>query len=70
MSGTVSEHSAVTADQYDALGRLTQTRQSVGGTVNKRADFVYNADGRTQSATRYANDGTTTVAPAPTPTTA
>ena len=52
----------VTTDAYDALDRLTQTKQSVGGTVNKRADFVYNADGSTQSVTRYSNDGTTTVA--------
>ena len=61
-ASTAAGLGAVTADQYDALGRLTQTRQSVGGTVNKRADFVYNADGSTQFITRYSNDGATTVA--------
>ncbi|MEN6407240.1 MAG: RHS repeat-associated core domain-containing protein [Thermoguttaceae bacterium] len=61
-ASTATGLSGVTTDAYDALNRLVQTKQSVGGVVNKRANFVYNADGSTQSITRYSDDGTTTVA--------
>ena len=53
---------ATTTNTYDALNRLTQTKQSVGGTVNKRADFTYRDDGSTNTVTRYSDDGTTSVA--------
>jgi YD repeat-containing protein len=46
------------------LNRLARIKQTAanGTTVNKRADYVYNADGTVQSVARYSNDGTTAVA--------
>ena len=49
---------SVTIDAYDALDRLQQIRQTTsdGATVNKRADYAYNADGSLNTVTRNAND--------------
>ncbi len=52
----------ITEDAYDALGRLAETKQSVGGTVNKRANYNYRNDGQFDTITRYADDGSATVA--------
>jgi RHS repeat-associated protein len=43
---------------FDALNRVTRYEQGMpGGTVNKRADYVYRADGSVGSVTRFAGAG-------------
>ena len=47
-----------TSFTFDALNRVTRYEQGMpGGTVNKRADYVYRADGSVGSVTRFAGAG-------------
>ena len=52
---------SVTTDAYDVLNRLKETKQTTadGVTVNKRADYTYNADSSVATVTRYSNDTST-----------
>ena len=50
------------ANAYDALSRLTQVKQTLGGTVNERANLGYYDDGSLHTINRYADDGSTLVA--------
>ena len=61
-SDVVAGLDGATRYDYDPLGRLEVVRQEVDGTVNKRADFAYHADGQFDTITRYADDGLTPVA--------
>ena len=45
------------ADAYDPLGRLQQVKQTLGGSVNERANFIYNDDSSLNQVKRYADDG-------------
>jgi hypothetical protein len=46
---------ATTTNIYDSLNRLIQTKQSVGGTVNKRANYAYLSSGGSKAATSGRN---------------
>ena len=61
-SDVVAGLDGATRYDYDPLGRLEVVRQEVDGTVNKRADFAYHADGQFDTITRYADDGLNPVA--------
>jgi uncharacterized delta-60 repeat protein/RHS repeat-associated protein len=44
----------LTEYQYDAMGRMTQEKQTGTGVANKLVDFAYYDNGATQTITRYA----------------
>ena len=54
---------SATAYVYDPLGRVTRYEQTIaGGTVARRADYVYRADDSVATVTRFAGAGVTPVA--------
>ena len=59
-SSTVASGTGGTVnDQYDALSRLTEVKQTLGGSVNEEAKLAYYDDGSLKTVTRYADDGIT-----------